>query len=71
MHRSAEGREDDTGVNWLRVITGPRNTRLIFNAGGGDGFTRANELVVLLFCLPLFLSVSFSLFVNSLAFSLI
>lgn len=51
MHRSAEGREDGTGVNWLRVITGPRNARLIFNASGGDGFMRANELVVvLLFC---------------------
>ena len=43
-----EGRENDIGVNWLRVITGPRNVRLIFNASGGDGFMRANELVVLL-----------------------
>lgn len=45
-----EGRENDTGVNWLRVITGPHNVRLIFNASGGDGFMRANELVVLLLC---------------------
>lgn len=72
MHRSAEGREDDTlGVNWSRVITGPRNARLIFNAGGSDGFTRANELVVLLFCLSLFPFASFSLLANSLALSLI
>jgi len=64
VHRSAEGQEDNISVNWLRVITGPCNARLIFNAGGGDGFTRANELVVLLFYLPLFSSVSFSLFVQ-------
>lgn len=41
------------GVNWLRVITSPRNASLIFNAGGGDGFTRANELVVGPFSSPL------------------
>lgn len=40
-----------------RLITSPRNVRLIFNAGGGDGFTRANELEAI-HSLSLFLSVS-------------
>lgn len=37
-----------------RLITSPRNARLIFNAGGGDGFTRTNELEAVL---SLFLSI--------------